>query len=82
MDELKLQLRFNCIAANRRVPSSANFGLTQSRLIRKYGGVMAKLMSKSELIHKIAERPSNNMTRKDVKGVMEVACENRLQGTQ
>ena len=28
---------------------------------------MAKLMSKSELIQKIAEQHSNNMTRKDVK---------------
>ena len=32
---------------------------------------MAKLMSKSELIQKIAEQHSNNMTRKDVKGVIE-----------
>ena len=31
---------------------------------------MAKLMSKSELIQKIAERHPNNMTRKDVKGVI------------
>src|ERR1035437_4430700 len=40
-------------------------------MIRKYGGVMAKLMSKSELIQKIAEQHSNNLTRKDVKGVIE-----------
>ena len=32
---------------------------------------MAKLMSKSELIQKIAEQHANNMTRKDVKGVIE-----------
>ena len=32
---------------------------------------MAKLMSKSELIQKIAEQHPNNMTRKDVKGVIE-----------
>ena len=32
---------------------------------------MAKFMSKSELIQKIAEQHSNNMTRKDVKGVIE-----------
>jgi len=32
---------------------------------------MAKLMSKSELIQKIAEQQPNNMTRKDVKGVVE-----------
>src|SRR5258706_595119 len=34
-------------------------------------GNMAKLMSKSELIQKIAEQHPNNMTRKDVKGVIE-----------
>ena len=28
-----------CIAAMARVPSTASFGLTQSRMIRKYGGV-------------------------------------------
>src|ERR1700675_707846 len=39
-------------------------------MIRKYGGDMAKLMSKSELIQKIAEQHPN-MTRKDVKGVIE-----------
>ena len=32
---------------------------------------MIKLMSKSELIQKIAEQHPNNMTRKDVKGVIE-----------
>ena len=32
---------------------------------------MAKLMSKSELIQKIAEQHSNNITRKDVKAVIE-----------
>ena len=32
---------------------------------------MAKLMSKSELVQKIAERHPNNMTRKDVKSVIE-----------
>ena len=36
---------------------------------------MAKLMSKSELIQKIAERYPNNMTRKDVKGVIESLAE-------
>ena len=41
-------------------------------MIRKYGGVHgAKLMSKSELIQKIAEQHSNNITRKDVKAVIE-----------
>jgi DNA-binding protein HU-beta len=39
--------------------------------IRKYGGDMSKLMSKSELIQKIAEQHSNSITRKDVKGVIE-----------
>jgi len=32
---------------------------------------MAKLMSKSELIQKIAEQHSNNIARKDVKAVIE-----------
>jgi DNA-binding protein HU-beta len=36
---------------------------------------MAKLMSKSELIQKIAEQHENNMTRKDVKGVIESLAE-------
>ena len=36
---------------------------------------MAKLMSKSELIQKIAEQHENHMTRKDVKGVIESLAE-------
>jgi DNA-binding protein HU-beta len=32
---------------------------------------MAKLMSKSELIQKIADQHSNGLTRKDIKGVLE-----------
>jgi hypothetical protein len=36
---------------------------------------MAKLMSKSELIQQIAEQHANNMTRKDVKGVIETLAE-------
>ena len=36
---------------------------------------MAKLMSKSELIQKIAEQHPNDMTRKDVKGVIESLAE-------
>jgi DNA-binding protein HU-beta len=36
---------------------------------------MAKLMSKSELVEKIAEQHANNMTRKDVKGVIESLAE-------
>ena len=36
---------------------------------------MAKLMSKSELVQKIAEQHANNMTRKDVKGVIETLAE-------
>jgi DNA-binding protein HU-beta len=44
--------------------------------VRKYGGDMTKLMSKSELIQKIAEQHSkSNMTRKDVKGVIESLAE-------
>lgn len=34
---------------------------------------MSKLMSKSELIQKIAVQHSKNMTRKDVKGVIEIS---------
>ena len=36
---------------------------------------MAKLMSKSELIQKIAEHHPSDMTRKDVKGVIESLAE-------
>ena len=36
---------------------------------------MAKLMSKSELVQKIAEQHPNNMTRKDVKSVVESLAE-------
>jgi|ERR1700692_751031 DNA-binding protein HU-beta len=36
---------------------------------------MAKLMSKSELVQKIAEQHANNMTRKDVKGVIATLAE-------
>ena len=36
---------------------------------------MAKLMSKSELVQKIAELHPNNMTRKDVKSVIESLAE-------
>ena len=43
---------------------------------------MAKLMSKSELVQKIAERHSNKMTRKDVKDVIKVARRGRLQRAQ
>jgi DNA-binding protein HU-beta len=44
-------------------------------MIRKWGGDMTKLMSKSELIQKIAEQHPNKMTRKDVKGVIESLAE-------
>jgi DNA-binding protein HU-beta len=61
-----------CNIVKPRVPFTANFGLTRSDTIRKYGGDMAKMMSKSELIQKISEQHSkSNMTRKDVKGVIE-----------
>jgi nucleoid DNA-binding protein len=36
---------------------------------------MARLMSKSELVQKIVERHPNNMTRKDVKSVIELLTE-------
>src|SRR5271169_5107131 len=44
-------------------------------MIRKQGGYMAKLMSKSELIQKIVEQQPNGMTRKDVKAVIESLAE-------
>src|ERR1700681_3619199 len=47
-------------------------------MIRKSGEDMAKLMSKSELIQKIAEQHPNNMTRKDVKGELRSCCFDRL----
>jgi DNA-binding protein HU-beta len=53
----------------------ANFGLASLQTIRKSGGHVARLMSKSELIQKIAEQQPNGMTRKDVKGVIESLAE-------
>jgi DNA-binding protein HU-beta len=45
-------------------------------MILKYGEDMAnKLMSKSELIQKIAEKHADTVTRKDVKGVIESLVE-------
>jgi DNA-binding protein HU-beta len=45
-------------------------------MIRKYGEDMAnKLMSKSELIQKLAEKHADAVTRKDVKGVIESLAE-------
>ena len=47
--------------------------------MRKQGGDMAKLMSKSELIQKISEHHPNNIARKDVKGVIKLPARgNRL----
>ena len=43
--------------------------------IPKQGVNVAKLMSKSELVQKIAEQHPNNMTREDVKGVIESLAE-------
>jgi DNA-binding protein HU-beta len=40
-------------------------------MIRKLEQHMAKLMSKSELIQKIADQHSNGLSRKDIKGVIE-----------
>ncbi len=44
-------------------------------MIRNWGGDIANLMSKPELIQKIAELHPNNMTRKVVKGVIESLAE-------
>jgi hypothetical protein len=43
---------------------------------------MAKLMSKTALIQKIAEEHPNNLTRKDVKSVIESLAEIGYKGTQ
>jgi DNA-binding protein HU-beta len=74
---LPLTFPLNCfVAAISRVPSTASFGLTQLRMIRNMEVRMAKVMSKSELIQKIAEMHSNkNMARKDVKAVIESLAE-------
>jgi hypothetical protein len=60
-------------------PSSSlysNLRMTWRRMILKYGEDMAnKLMSKSELIQKIAEKHAETVTRKDVKGVIESLAE-------
>jgi len=48
------------------------------KLVTRFGNsedIMAKLMSKSELVQKIAEQHPNNMTRKDVKSVIESLAE-------
>src|SRR5438128_1468149 len=55
-------------------PSSLRRKLRAKLVTGRFGnreGDMAKLMSKSELIQRIAEQHPNNMTRKDVKGVIE-----------
>jgi DNA-binding protein HU-beta len=41
------------------------------KMIRRLEERMAKLMSKSELIQKIADQHPNGLTRKDIKGVIE-----------
>ena len=41
---------------------------------------MAKVMSKSELIQKIADQHADGMTRKDVKAVIEFGCRDWTQG--
>ena len=43
----------------------------RQQLAQSVAPCAAKLMSKSELIQRIAEQHPNNMTRKDVKGVIE-----------
>src|SRR5205809_2544605 len=55
-------------------PSSLRRKLRAKLVTGRFGnreGDMAKLMSKSELIQRIVEQHPNNMTRKDVKGVIE-----------
>ena len=50
----------------------------RAKLVTRFGNseeIMAKLMSKSELVQKIAERHPNNMTRKDIKSVIESLAE-------
>jgi DNA-binding protein HU-beta len=49
-------------------PYTVTFVLERFRKLERH---MAKLMSKSELIQKIADERSNALTRKDIKGVIE-----------
>jgi nucleoid DNA-binding protein len=59
---------------NKGLPRFPESGLGPNllQLIRIFGGkVMAKMMSKSELIQKIVAQHANKMARKDVKGVIE-----------
>jgi DNA-binding protein HU-beta len=56
-------------------PRPQNSGKRGHRLIRNWGGDMTKLMSKSELIQKIADQHPTEMTRKDVKAVIELLAE-------
>ena len=53
-------------------------GKPQRRDHRARAPELAKLMSKSELIQKIAAEHSNNMTRKDVKAVIDLTRYDKL----
>jgi DNA-binding protein HU-beta len=57
-------------------PPTQALGYRRHEMIRRYGENMTtKLMTKSELIQKIAEKHGESMTRKDVKGVIESLAE-------
>jgi DNA-binding protein HU-beta len=57
-------------------PPTQGLGYRRHEMIRTYGENMAaKLMTKSELIQKIAEKHGESITRKDVKGVIESLAE-------
>jgi DNA-binding protein HU-beta len=57
-------------------PPTQALGYRHRGMIRAYGENMAaKLMTKSELVQKIAEKHGDTITRKDVKGVIESLAE-------
>jgi DNA-binding protein HU-beta len=45
------------------------------RTARYYGGDVSKLMSKSEIVQKIAEQLPNKITREDIKGVLDALAD-------
>jgi DNA-binding protein HU-beta len=56
------------ISLSKSTPYAVTFVLQRFRKLEKH---MAKSMSKSELIQKIADEHSNGLSRKDIKGVIE-----------
>ena len=65
---MHLRKSFVDISLSKLTPYTVTFVL---ETIRRPEEHMAKLMSKSELIQKIADQHSNSLTRKDIRGVIE-----------